>query len=216
VWTHFLSDFEIKRFHAAEFWARKGRPYARWDDEKHESAIKRVSSILRNSGLFGIGTGVTIDAFNEWRDSLSYYIDPDPYFFCLNRSLKFLIRGIRINPDEGVAVYIDQDKGRERLGQELARWHEAKLRSRGHLIDLNRDRSVSTHYASSFNYPPLQVADILSNSFFKQSFEFLRTGKAIVPPFIQALLDGQNPVGTILFYDREMLDIEERSRLGNE
>src|SRR5579871_2563544 len=76
-WSSFLNDFEIgPRFHAAPFLARSGRPYSKWDDDKWGRAKSAVCKILRNYAWIGIGTAVSKNAFDEWRDSVGHYVDP--------------------------------------------------------------------------------------------------------------------------------------------
>jgi Protein of unknown function (DUF3800) len=195
-WQAFLNEFELSRFHATEFWSRKGRPYNRWSDERHTLAQARVCDILKASSLFGIGTLVDVGAFQAWRNDLSYFIDPDPYFFCLSRCLRTLIRGIKksFGEDDGIAIYVDQDKGRQRLGDQLAKWEETRLRGDPPL-HVNPQRSIIVNYASSYRCLPLQAADILSHALFQKSKHLISANASPDdPPFLAALSSANVPI----------------------
>jgi Protein of unknown function (DUF3800) len=217
-WSKFLADFEVgPRFHAAPFLGRCGRPYSKWSNEKWENARDAVCEILSHHGWIGIGTAVSRSAFYQWRDSIGYYISPDPYYFCLNNCLRKLIRGIRhAHKDDGIAIYIDQDKGREKLGQELAKWNETRLRrDPGYHVD--PARPISTIYGSCINYKPLQAADIFANAVYQLAVQLINNGDAAVPNvFYQAIHnEGKTMIGCSYLFTKDLFDIEAKSLLYN-
>ena len=130
VWVSFLGEFELTRFHSSHFWARKEPPYSRWSDAKWEKAKGDVCRILGGLRIIGVGAAVSLKAFNEWRATSDLFYHHDPYYFCLQYTLGILIRQISQHPlDEGITIYIDQDKGRESLGQEIAKWHRVATKA---------------------------------------------------------------------------------------
>lgn len=212
-WSKFLVKFELERFHACHFLGRH-RPYNRWSDEKYERAQSDVCDILSSYQWIGIGTIVTRTAFREWRDGLGHYIDPDPYYFCLDNCLRRLILGIKTVPkDDGVAIYVDQDKGREKLGQRLSEWNERRLRSDpGYRVDPKRP--ISTTYGSCIIYKPLQAADILAHAFYQLASQILVDENTATPNiFYEALKKNNAPIGCNFLHTRELLEIDAKSLL---
>jgi hypothetical protein len=212
-WSKFLGDFDLPRFHAAPFLARR-RPFDKWSDEKYENAKDIVCDILSRYQWIGIGTAVSRTAFMEWRDSIGRYIDPDPYYLCLDNCLRYLIRGVRnAFSDDGMAIYVDEDKGREKLGYRLSEWNETRLRGDpGYHADPNR--SISTRYASSYSCRPLQAADILAHGVCQWATQVLEDEKSAVPNvFLQSIRRNNAPIGCNFLYSKELLDIDSRSLL---
>lgn len=211
-WAIFLNTFELPRFHAAKYLSRQ-RPYAGWSDTKYEAAGETVCTIFRRLNPFGIGNVVDIEVFNEWRNSIEFPISSDPYFFCLDRCLRSLIRGIAQYPkDEGVAIYIDQDKGRESLGVQLAEWNQERLK-RTLPENIDPERPVTTIYGSSIDYLPLQAADILVHGSFQWMKNYLLNGKTHPDPyFIECMKQGGVPIHINYFHDKQYFDIETAKR----
>jgi len=129
--------------------------------------------------------------------------------------MRTLIRGITEYPeDEGVAIYCDQDKGREALGLEIAKWHQAQLKILHKPGARARpDREVSTHYVSSFAYAPLQAADILANDTFRYMKKFLRTGKQEDPYFVSCMRKAGVAVAINFLHDEEIIEMNARAKL---
>ena len=205
-WRKFLDHFGIDRFHAAPFLART-RPYSFWSNDKYEDAKASVCAFLKNSGIPSIGYGVSSSIYARWRDEIDFYRDSDPYFFCLETCLTILIRA-HWNPniDDGIAIYIDQDNGREKLGLRLARWQESRLR-RDPDPFVSRQRQVSAHYVSNRLHLPLQIADIVAHGFYQRAESFLRTGEySIGNAFIQALEGSDVPPLFNFIHSSEVLD----------
>ena len=218
IWGAFLDRHDLRKggFHAAEFWARKSRPYCNWNSAKHAQVEAEVIAILRDSpGLLGIATGVALEAYQAYWGSTELRLSKDPYYFCLDRSLRALIRGVKRTPiDDGIAVYIDQDKGRERFGLELAEWHEQRVRKGEVNALVDKDRPVSTHYVDKRLYLPLQLADIYANALCARYRGFLQTcGWPAPNPFLQAILDSRSGSADALFHSAQMIDIEVRTQI---
>jgi hypothetical protein len=216
VWSPFLSENGLARFHAAEFWARNGQ-FKRWSDAQHLKAKGDVCRILNSLNLFGVGAAVNINAFNEWRVSAPYFYLDDPYYFALDYSLRILIRGISAHPkDEGITIYIDQDKKRESLGRKIATWHQRRLRrSPLSLSGPNNQRQVDTHYGSSFDFKPLQAADILAHSTFQWSRDYLRRGELEEPYFLNCMRHNCF-IATQYFFDSAGIEADLKFQAGAE
>ena len=153
-------------------------------------------------------------AFNEWRESKRYFRLSDPYYFCLEGCLKKLIREIKksYGADDEIAIYVDQDKGRERLGRDLAKWQESKLRQDPG-FHVNPNRNITVEYASAYDKRPLQAADILAHALFQKAKRFLEFGEYVDPPFLAALDADKIPIAAEFLESKEILEIVERSRL---
>jgi hypothetical protein len=174
-WQAFLDEFGLDNFHAAPFWSRKERPYSYWDDKKHALAADWLCSVFEEGCPFGVGWAVDKELFEQWRPSVGFFVDEDPYYFCLSLCLNDLIRGIpEATHDEGVAIYIDQDKDHEALGRQLARWHEQRLRRNPPKSNINRDRAITVTYGSRINFRPLQAADVLAHAGYQYLSNFLQ------------------------------------------
>jgi len=211
LWKEFLREYEIKgRFHAANYWAREGQ-FRNWGDAKHLAAKGTICRIFNECGLLGVGCAVSCKAFDEWRLNQRTFVSSDPYYFCLDRVLRPLIIGVSEHPrDEGIAIYVDHDRGRERVGKEVAKWHESRLRRLPKIGSINPEREVSTNYVSSFECLPIQAADILSNSAYKFLAHYLKTGEQIEPPFTDGL-DKQRCLLALKFlHDPELIEIDMR------
>src|SRR5262245_56710351 len=140
IWKDFLNEFGISHFHSFSFWEHRNQ-FQPWPQPKWEAAKAKICEIFTQFPRpIGVGAGVALNAFEEWRHRQTTFVDPDPYYFCLDRCLNSLIRGITQFPkDEGVAIFVDQDKQRESLGQQMAQWHQERLR-RLPLINPNLDK----------------------------------------------------------------------------
>jgi hypothetical protein len=212
-WDAFLSQHDLKVFHACEFWARKSRPYNSWSDDKHKCVEDDVSSILAHVPLFGFAIAVHVPSFSEWRIEQDHHVREDPYYFCLDKCLRFLIADVKksYGEDDGIAVYIDQDQSRERFGLELASRHEARVR-RGLSYYVGYNRQVSVQYVPKFRYRPLQAADILANELFRTS-NLILSGRNQTTPWLVAMERANVPIRVELFNNRELLDIDARGAL---
>lgn len=200
-WEAMLGEFDLARFHAGEFWARKSRPYAGWSNDKHKAAVSRIEEILGELDATGVATAVNGAAYTEWRHSLPHYVDPDPYHYCLDACLRAVADG---DSGGGIAIYIDSDKKRERAGLQLAAWHEAR--------PVNA-RPTSTHYVSSFDHNPLQVADTFANAFFQSCVVALETGMPGENPFLAAIRGGKSQPRQTFFHTKQSLEAAHRAQL---
>jgi hypothetical protein len=192
LWKPFLARNEIKgRFRTSEFLARQGQ--FNWSDEKHNRVKQDIADIFNEIGMVGFGVAIDCNSFKEWRLKQNVFVHPDPYYICLQRHLWSLILNIHEVPkDEGVAIYIDRDNARQKIGESVAQWYEEQLRlapQAGRSVSVTRD--ISTHYVSSFDYVGLQAADIAANSAFKYLSHFLKTGDWKRP----SIMDGFKMVG---------------------
>jgi hypothetical protein len=151
---------------------------------------------------------VNIHAFNKWRLNASHFYSEDPYYFCLDYALRTLIHGISERPkDEGIIIYIDQDKKREAVAKQIAKWHQERLQiSPLSLTGPDRNRPVEICYGSMIDFNPLQAADILAHSVFQWSRDYLKTGK-VEEPFFLNCMRKNCALTTQNFFDVEMIEI---------
>ena len=176
-WKAFLDEHGLARFHATQYWARTGQ-YKRWEDDRFPLARKQIRDILAQNRLMAVAFAVSTKAFDEWRGAQRQFYPADPYYFCLDRVLRQLIIGVHEVPkDEGITIYVDRDKGRERLAKEVAEWHEDRLRRLPPIGAVNPYREIRVMYGgSSFDYKPLQLADIISNGAYRTCAKVLKDG----------------------------------------
>jgi hypothetical protein len=206
LWKLFLQRNEIKgRFQASTFWAR--REQFNWDDDKHNRVKNEVCQIFNECGMIGYAASINCNAFEEWRLKQAIYHHHDPYYFCLQRILRPLIFGLKETAkDEGIAIYIDRDNARQKIGESVAEWAENRLRCMKN-TRVDPQREISTHYVSSFDYVPLQAADILANSAYKNLASYLKTKSWTTAPFMDCLDKSRVFIGMEPFADVEMIEI---------
>jgi hypothetical protein len=208
-WQRFLAEYELTRFHSTEFLSR-ARPYRDWPVERYQRAKQDIRRILVDMNPFGFGTAVSVEAFREYRSRVEYFVDPDPYFFCLQRCLRTMIRSIAsATNDDGIRIIVDRDSGRQRTGEEIARWHRTRLKANPP-DHVNPDREVEIEYGSSFNHLPLQLADILAHGSYQEARNRLQDTPNPESYFIHEMRSSGVPVRVENFLDREMFDIEHK------
>jgi hypothetical protein len=216
LWKPFLKEFGIARFHATEYFARRGQ-FQNWSDAKHLAAQGEVCRILKGIRPIGVGTALDTRAFDEWRASSDTFFPSDPYYLCVERTIYKLVHSISENPnDEGIAIYCDQDKGHETLARDIATWHEERLRRTNNPVRMDPNRPVSIHYVSSFDFVPVQAADILSHGMFQWMRSYVTTGKvAVVPPFLECLKiqEGETFVSMNFLTTKESIGASLKARL---
>jgi hypothetical protein len=216
LWTPFLQEFGIRRFHATEYWARRGQ-FQNWSDAKHLAAKGEVCRILNEIRPIGVGTALDTRAFDVWRASSDTFFPSDPYYLCLERTINKLVHNFTQSPtDDGIVIYCDQDRAHERLAQDIAIWHEERLRRSKNPLRVNPERPVSTRYVSSFDFVPVQAADILSHGMFQWMRACTATGKvAVMPPFLNCLgiEKGDTFVSMNYFHTKESIEAHLKFRL---
>jgi hypothetical protein len=213
MWIEFLARFELKRFHAAEFVARRGA-FWRWDDEKWNAALAALNAIFDAGRPSPVGCAISVEAFRDWRRQIDHFYPDDPYYYCLDHVLFHLIHGLREAPiSEGITIYCDREEQHHLLGAQLAQWHEDKLR-RSEWISTYNDNpnfAVDLHYGSNFDYVPLQAADILAHGGFQQMKAMLEQPPGRLPHPLLAALQG-NTSGIANLHSAELIELEYRAR----
>jgi hypothetical protein len=114
-------------------------------------------------------------------------------------------------------AYIDQDKKHEKLGCELAEWHERRLPRLSAIPwswSVTPQRAASTHYVSSIHYVPVQAADVLVNSMYRNMHNLVRSKAGEQFEAKQHLLDGFNErlIAKYWFCDRESIEADFEAR----
>lgn len=222
LWDVFLKEFELDHFHAAEFWARKSRPYCNWSEAQHAKAQEDICRILSDAGgpPYGVGAAVGVSAFNKWRETPdNYHLGRGgPYYFCLDEVLNTLVYATGPGA-ENIMIYCDQEKEHELLGADIARWHEARLKRTPSLATnpLDRPRDVTVIYGPKRQFIPLQLADILANDTFKMIIRFLKSGRMGEPFFTRCLTSSKNAdrVTTYFYNSVGIIDALYKSRHPN-
>lgn len=211
-WNAFLKEHGLVRFRATEYWARKGQ-FERWEEARFSLARAQAREIIGQSGLMAVACAVSSVALEEWRTAQRQFYPADPYYFCLDRVLRQLIIGVYEQPkDEGIGIYVDRDKGRERLAKEVAEWHEDRLRQLPRIGSINPQREISvTHGVSSFDYKPLQLADIVANGAYQTCAKFLKSGAS--PTWLNDSFVASPLISFRMFTRAEEIDVEIRSTL---
>ena len=145
---------------ASTFAGRRGE-YLLWSEGQWLWARRRVWEILSQNSLFGVGCAVLKSDYEEIVALGKYHLPSNPYEFCLDRCLsKVLHSSVNLPHGEGIAIYCDQSKTQERIGNALAGWHEKYVTL---YADAGyRDVPTSTTYGSRIKLIPLQAADIIA------------------------------------------------------
>ena len=211
-WIAFLDEHGLARFHATEYWARTGQ-FEFWEDARFPLARKQIRDIIAPSRLMAVAFAVSTKAFNEWRSAQRQFYPADPYYFCLDRVLRQLIIGVHEIPkDEGITIYVDRDKGRERLAKEVAEWHEDRLRRLPRIGAINPQREIGVMYGrSSFDYKPLQLADIISNGAYRTCAKMLKDGPS--PMWLNEQFVASPVISFKMFMTAEEIEADIRSTL---
>jgi hypothetical protein len=217
-WNAFLNEFQLERFHATDFWLRR-RPYSRWSDAQFLKATGDICKILSDEmgPPLGISVSLSVQAFNDWRETLDHFYPADPYYFCLDRVLYTLAYATGPGAED-ITIYCDQEKEHELLATEIARWHEARVNKTPSLATnpLSGPRGIDVHYGSNRKFVPLQLADILANDTFRMISDHLRTGQINEPFFTRCLKGGKHKdkerIVTYFYRDVQMLTLDHLSR----
>lgn len=212
-WGAFLTRHDLPRFHATTYAARR-RPYSRWSDADYEAVPDEIFQIFDGLNLLGDCCALSLSAFHEWRERQDHWVQADPYYFCLDHVLKLLVRGVAETPeDEGVVIYCDREDNHEKLGLELAHWHEQKLRRDDDVgASVSRKRSVDTHYGSSFDHWGLQAADVFAHSMFQRVRDHMDGAPWDQKSPILDALERARATGGIFLDSPEMIEAIRRSR----
>jgi hypothetical protein len=214
LWSDFLTRHGLVRFHATDYWARQ-RPYSRLDDDKYRALHSEICVMLTQFNLMAIGCGVSVAAFNEWRNSARDFHLPDPYFFCLSQVLRKAIMGITEYPrDTGIEIICDIESKNAPLGREIANWRTERLRRTTIITPqlAQPDRPVSFDYRASLNCAPLQAADVIAHGAFQLMRNPLNGLTEVEPPSIRDIKH-KCPMAVEYFFDAEHIDIIQRSRI---
>lgn len=160
-WQHLLTFCKVEKWHHTEFVNRIGR-YIHMNHAEWLVARRMLCDSFASLKPICFGTTVWREEYDALRGEHPS-IPEDPYFFLLDRCLHRLIQGLFENPnDEGILVYCDRDKNKD-LVLNLARWHEAFLRSDPHARPGDKIRKVVTSYGSGLEFMPLQAADVVAH-----------------------------------------------------
>jgi hypothetical protein len=214
LWKSFLQRHNLERFHATDYWARK-RPYSRMSDDEYASIHTEICEILTQFRFMAIGAGVTVAAFNEWRNGARNFNHPDPYFFCLDHVLRQAIMGITEYPkDTGIEIICDVESKNGPLGREVAVWRTERLRQTT-VVSPNiaqPDRPVSFDYRPSLDCTPLQAADVIAHGTFQLMCNQLNGLTEVKPPSVRDI-ETKCPLGIECFFDAEHIAIIQRARI---
>jgi hypothetical protein len=214
LWRNFLKRHNLARFHATDYWARR-RPYSRMADKEYATVHIEICEILTQFKLVGIGYGVTVAAFNEWRNRARDFYHPDPYFFCLSHLLRKAIMGITEHPrDTGIEIICDAESKNAPVGREIAAWRTERLR-RTPIVSpqlAQPDRPVSFDYRPSLDCTALQAADVFAHGVFQFMCNNLQGLTEAKPPSIRDV-EAKCPIVFECFFDAEHIAIIQRARI---
>jgi hypothetical protein len=211
LWQAFLGEHGLKRFHATEYWNRHGQFRSKSDAEllKMRGDIVAMFKQIRP---IAVGAIVYAEAYREWRMTARFQPE-DPHYYAMGYCLDFLIARLNTYPkDDGVEITCDQDKQRERLSTEMANWHTDRLRQAESRMPGHPEpnRSVSFSFGSSFDIPQIQAADVIAHSALQWGVQDLKTGKADMPFFLDAI-SPECPIAIQPFWSAEIIRIHEKA-----
>jgi len=208
AWQKMLNAYGLRRFHAAEYWSRKGK-FARLNEADHAALRRNICRIFKLFKPIAVAAVVGGAAFEEWRPGQKTYQHPDGHYFALDQTLNFLLRRISNDPmDEGFAICCDNDTEHEKLMKEKTEWHTLRMKkivgsSPGHR---GSQRPTAIQFGSPFDIIALQAADIIALSAFRWGRDHLEGGNT-EEPFLAGIKPEcsitLNPLMTKEHIDRE-------------
>jgi len=176
-WRAFLAKYQLpngwKHSEFGSVHAGRHGDYRDWSEAKWLSARRAVWELLSGDDIFGIGYAVVVPHYLGVLAEGQYELPSDPYEFCLDRCLSLILhRSYNLPHGEGIAIYCDQSKAQERVGNALATWHERYVTL---YADIGyRGVQTSTTYGSRMKYIPLQAAGIIATEIYRGCECFLQ------------------------------------------
>jgi Protein of unknown function (DUF3800) len=215
AWQRMLETYGLRRFHAAEYWLRKGQ-FARLNEADHAALRRNICRIFKLFKPFVVATIVGGAAFQEWRPGPKTYQHPDGQYLALDHTLASLLTRANDHPvDEGFVIYCDKDVEHEKLRNEITEWQILRVRnmvgrSPG---DLKRQRAAAVQFVSSSDVIALQAANLIAHSAFRWGRHHLE-GSNTEEPFLAGIKPEcsivLNPLITKEYIDREQRTLENR------
>ncbi|WP_316225337.1 DUF3800 domain-containing protein [Bradyrhizobium sp. SZCCHNS3052] len=189
-WRAMLDRFGIEyRFHATEYWARKGE-FMRMRESDHVALGKEIRRLLAEHKPLSFACVLAKDAYQQWRRKQHSHHLKDGTYYALDWCLTVLIHRINQYPaDEGVEIVCDQGDGREKISRDIADWKTEQLREHAWRFPGHPDpnRAVTFEFGSSKEIVQLQAADIVVHTTLKWSEAYLRGEDPNHVPFSQEM-----------------------------
>lgn len=220
AWREMLQKYEIRyRFHATEYWARKGE-FMRMRESDHVALGNDVRAMFTQFKPMNFVCVLSKDAYQQWRLKQTEHPHKDGTFYALDWCLTFLIHQINQHPvDDGVEIIFDQGDGRERLSADIAEWKIEKLRQNAWRFPGHPDpnRAVKLKFASSKDVLPLQIADVVVHTSLRSAQAHLTGEDARAVPFFREMermmrVEALFTLDDIEFFRRIHLDAEKQHR----
>jgi hypothetical protein len=215
AWQRMLDSYGLRRFHAAEYWSRKGQ-FARLNEADHAALRRNICRIFKLFKPLAVATIVGGAAFQAWRPGQKTYLHPDGQYLALDHALNSLLARANDHPvDEVFVIYCDKDAGHEKLMSELTEWQTFRIRNMVGLSpgDLNRQRASAVQFGLSIDVIALQAANLIAHSAFRWGRDHLKGGN-IEEPFLAGIKPecsiALNPLITKEYIDREQRILENR------
>jgi len=216
IWQAILAKYGLHHFHTTDYWSRR-RPYDRLTDTQHTDLRIELCGALKLTKAIAVGSVISKEAYNEWHLGQPVFASTDAHYLGIDRSLRFLIRGINTHPiDEGVSIVCDNDKEHRKLTEQMQAWHAGRLRKTtqrwpGH-PDPNRPLQFS--FDNAHNNPRLQAADIIANAGLRWGVSDL-SGQFEEPQFL-AGIKPECPIALTPMMSREAIEAHLSARFGTE
>lgn len=215
VWRFILDKFKLDHFHTTDYWSRR-RPYDKLTDDQHVALRTELCDALKATKAIAFGSVIAKSAYDQWHLDQPIFAHTDAHYFGIDRSLRFLIRGINTHPfDEGVAIVCDNDKEHRSMTEKMQQWHTARLRRTtrrwpGH-PDPNRPLQFS--FEAARETPRLQAADVIANAGLRWGISDL-SGYFEEPQFL-AGIKPECPIALMPFMSSEVIriDVEAQTRM---
>jgi hypothetical protein len=213
AWQRMLDAYGLRRFHAAEYWSRKGQ-FARLNEADHVALRRNICRIFKLFKPFVVATIVGGAAFQAWRPGQKTYQYPDAQYLALDHTLNFFLMRINHHPaDEGFAIYCDKDTAHEKLMNEITDWQVLRVRKMIGLSpgQLNRQRATAVQFGSPLDVVALQAANLIAHSVFRQGRDHFKGGNT-EEPFLAGIQPecsiALNSLMTREYIDREQSKLE--------
>jgi hypothetical protein len=166
LWRAILAKYGLHQFHTTDYWSRR-RPYDKLTDTQHTDLRVELCEALKMTKAVAFGAVISKAAYNEWHLGQPVFSHTDAHYLGIDRSLRFLIRGINTHPiDEGVSIVCDNDQEHRKMTEQMQAWHTARLRKKTQRWPGHPDpnRPVQFSFDNAHGNPRLQAADIIANA----------------------------------------------------
>lgn len=200
-WNKMLADFNVPHFHAADLMSRKG-PFLDWQNDRVHALISESYSVINSCVIYGLGMAVMrkdYDEVCEAHPAIKEIILRSPYSFCTLRCWESGVDWARSSQYDETIKYIFEsgDPGQH----DVLEAHSFACEDEA-VRKFWRFNVGGLTFEDGKKITPLQAADFLSYSLYKEQYRLTYNPTAAQRPTVQGFLEIP---GTYKFYVKEHL-----------